>query len=72
MFHVLAERWSWQEDTARDWLRRLEGTSAFEAARQRAGVAALDPVEEDDEDEEEDDEEEADEDEADEDDEEMN
>jgi hypothetical protein len=42
MFHVLAEHWGWQEDTARDWLRRLEGTAAFEAARRRSGVASLD------------------------------
>jgi hypothetical protein len=39
MFYVLAERWSWQEEAAREWLSQLEGTQAFEAARRRAGVA---------------------------------
>jgi hypothetical protein len=29
---------------AREWLRQVEGTAAFEAARQRAGIASLDPA----------------------------
>jgi hypothetical protein len=42
VFHVLSERWSWQEGAARDWLRGFEGSAAFEAARRHAGVTVLD------------------------------
>jgi hypothetical protein len=38
MFHVLGERWGWQEKTARDWLANYQGTAAYEAERRRAGA----------------------------------
>jgi len=41
MFHVLGERWGWQEKVARQWLARRQGTPAYEAARRRAGAPAL-------------------------------
>jgi hypothetical protein len=47
MFYVLSVRWDWQVAAARDWLRQLEGTAPFEAARRRAGVTSLDEDEED-------------------------
>ncbi|MCX5745286.1 MAG: hypothetical protein NT062_22650 [Proteobacteria bacterium] len=43
VFDVLAEKWGWQEATAREWLAQYRGTAAFEAAR----VAMLDAQDED-------------------------
>lgn len=39
MFHVLAERWGWQENTARAWLRQFEGSDAYEVARRRVDAS---------------------------------
>ncbi len=35
MFHVLAEKWGWQEKTAKSWLAGFQGTAAYEAERRR-------------------------------------
>lgn len=37
MFHVLGERWGWQEKTAKEWLAHYQGTAAYEAERRRVG-----------------------------------
>jgi hypothetical protein len=37
MFHVLGERWGWQEKTAKEWLANYHGTAAYDAERRRAG-----------------------------------
>jgi hypothetical protein len=37
MFHVLGERWGWQEDAARRWLSRFRDTPAYQAEHARAG-----------------------------------
>jgi hypothetical protein len=42
MFHVLGERWGWQEKAARQWLAHYQGTAAYDEARAKAGSAALD------------------------------
>jgi hypothetical protein len=47
MFHVLGERWGWQEKTAKEWLAHYQGTAAYEAERRRVG--SPDPDEGDDE-----------------------
>ena len=36
MFHVLAEKWGWQEKTAKQWLARLQGSPEYELERARA------------------------------------
>ena len=36
MFHVLGERWGWQEKTAQRWLEAFQGTPAYDAERKRA------------------------------------
>lgn len=36
MFHVLGEKWGWQEKTARAWLAVFEGTPAYEFERKLA------------------------------------
>jgi hypothetical protein len=41
MFHVLGEKWGWQEKTARHWLARFQGTPTYEAERVRAGGPSL-------------------------------
>jgi hypothetical protein len=41
MFHVLCERWGWQERVARQWLARRQGSPAYEAAWRRAGTPPL-------------------------------
>ena len=35
MFHVLGEKWGWQEKTAKAWLAEFQGTPAYEAERRR-------------------------------------
>ncbi len=35
MFHVLGERWDWQEETAREWLANFRGTALYELERRR-------------------------------------
>jgi hypothetical protein len=35
MFHVLGERWGWQEETARTWLAKFRGTARYELERRR-------------------------------------
>ena len=35
MFHVLGEKWGWQETTAKTWLAEFQGTAAYEAERRR-------------------------------------
>ncbi len=35
MFHVLGEKWGWQEKTAKAWLAEFHTTPAFEAERRR-------------------------------------
>jgi hypothetical protein len=35
MFHVLDEKWGWQESTARAWLAPWKGTPVYEAARRK-------------------------------------
>ena len=47
MFHVLGERWGWQEKTAKDWLAHYQGTPAYELERRRAGSPDLDDDEDD-------------------------
>jgi hypothetical protein len=47
MFHVLGERWGWQEKAAKEWLGHYQGTAAYEAERRRVG--SPDPDEGDDE-----------------------
>jgi hypothetical protein len=42
MFHVVGERWGWQEKAARQWLALYQGTAAYDEARAKAGSAALD------------------------------
>jgi hypothetical protein len=37
MFHVLGEKWGWQEDAARRWLARFRGTPAYQVEHARAG-----------------------------------
>jgi hypothetical protein len=46
MFHVLGERWGWQEKTAKEWLACYQGTAAYEAERRRAGSPEPDEIEE--------------------------
>jgi len=41
MFHVLAEKWGWQEKTAKQWLSKLQGSPAYEAERRRAGAPQI-------------------------------
>lgn len=38
MFHVLGERWGWQEKTAKEWLGQFQGTPEYELERRRVGV----------------------------------
>jgi hypothetical protein len=45
MFHVLGERWGWQEKTAKEWLAHYQGTPAYELERRRAGSPDLDDEE---------------------------
>lgn len=42
MFHVLGERWGWQEKAAKEWLAQFQGTAAYEAERKRAGAPEID------------------------------
>ena len=35
MFHVLGEKWGWQEKTAKAWLAEFQGSPAYEAERRR-------------------------------------
>jgi hypothetical protein len=35
MFHVLGERWGWQEETAKAWLKKFRGTALYELERRR-------------------------------------
>ena len=42
MFHVLGERWGWQETAAREWLSGYAGTAAYEAERKRAPAPGAD------------------------------
>ncbi len=42
MFHVLGEKWGWQEDAARRWLSRFRGTPTYQVEHARAG-APLEP-----------------------------
>jgi hypothetical protein len=42
MFHVLGERWGWQETTAKQWLAQFQGSAAYERERARAGTPAPD------------------------------
>ncbi|MBA3464985.1 MAG: HEAT repeat domain-containing protein [Deltaproteobacteria bacterium] len=35
MFHVLGEKWGWQEKTAKSWLGQFQGSPAYEAERRR-------------------------------------
>ena len=35
MFHVLGEKWGWQETKAKAWLERFKGTPAYDAARRK-------------------------------------
>jgi hypothetical protein len=59
MFHVVAEKWGWQEKTAKEWLRQFAGTPAYEEARKHAGAPVIaEDEEDDDEDEDEEDEDE--------------
>jgi hypothetical protein len=51
MFHVLGERWGWQEKTAKEWLARFQGTPAYEAERKRVGSVDVDDEAPDDEEE---------------------
>jgi len=46
MFQVLAEKWGWQEQTAKAWLAQFAGSAAYEDARRRAAPPL--PVPEDD------------------------
>ncbi|HSD87501.1 MAG TPA: hypothetical protein VLB44_08295 [Kofleriaceae bacterium] len=36
MFHVLGEKWGWQETAAKEWLAAFQGTPVYEAERKRA------------------------------------
>jgi hypothetical protein len=38
MFHVLGEKWGWQEDAARRWLSRFRGTPAYQTEHARIGA----------------------------------
>ncbi len=49
MFHVLGERWGWQEKTAKEWLAHYQGTATYELERRRAGSPDLDDVEDEEE-----------------------
>jgi hypothetical protein len=40
MFHVLGEKWGWQEDAARRWLAWFRGSPAYQAESARAGAPA--------------------------------
>jgi hypothetical protein len=42
MFHVLRERWGWQEVAARAWLEGFQGSPAYDQARRHAGSPTLD------------------------------
>ena len=44
MFHVLSEKWGWQEDAARQFLAAHQGTPAYEAARAMADPRGLAPT----------------------------
>ena len=46
MFHVLGERWGWQEKAAKQWLAQFQGSPAYEAERKRAGSPAVEPDDE--------------------------
>jgi hypothetical protein len=35
MFHVLGERWGWQEEAAKEWLKNFQGTPEYELERRR-------------------------------------
>lgn len=35
MFHVLGEKWGWQETTAKEWLANFQGTPSYERERRR-------------------------------------
>ena len=50
MFHVLGEKWGWQESTAKAWLARFHGSPAYEQERARAGSSAGDDDDGDDDD----------------------
>jgi hypothetical protein len=38
MFHVLGEKWGWQERVAKQWLAAFVATPAYEAERRRAPI----------------------------------
>lgn len=38
MFHVLGEKWGWQEKTARQWLAEFQGSASYEAERKRSAA----------------------------------
>ncbi len=42
MFHVLGEKWGWQEKTAKQWLTELQGSAAYEVERKRAEISEQD------------------------------
>jgi hypothetical protein len=44
MFHVLGERWGWQEKTAKQWLADFQGSAAYEVERKRSAISDDDPV----------------------------
>ena len=35
MFHVVGERWGWQEHVAKEWLTNFQGTPEYEVERRR-------------------------------------
>jgi hypothetical protein len=41
MFHVLGERWAWQEETAKGWLANFRGTALYELERRRGQRAPV-------------------------------
>ncbi len=41
MFHVLGEKWGWQEKAARGWLAHFQGSPAYEEERRMAGSPSL-------------------------------
>lgn len=43
MFHVLGEKWGWQENAAKAWLSHFRGTQAYEAERRRARTTTSEP-----------------------------
>ena len=54
MFHVLGERWGWQEKAAKEWLGQFQGTPEYELERRRVGVLDIEDDDGDGEDEDED------------------